>query len=922
MDSTLTQFKSGGTYRLFVDNTVLPDTTAPVQRLLVGQWKQGPVNRAVSISDVNELYDIFGRRDKGLERAGCFAGLIAEQMLASSPIVVLNLREFNDSDTLERVSVSSNVEANDIDASDKKPIPFTSVYDTSNFWKVETLNLLQAYGIDKAQLLNFATVTNKNVTIFIVPTTSTSYNYTIAAVQERYPDMYVPSINCNDLVANYLVDVYMFSNDFSNYEKLAAHSKWGKYFTSGVHEGIRATVEVDGVKMSGPAALALESASGYIGKVTGSLNPDLLDLNGNKLSIEAQINAVSDTTGVVCKINPEIIDMYVEANSDATAVFKRSVDILGTNNVKVEMNEPSLINTGKVSYLGATTTGAQSTVYDISFEKFDDYEYTKEQFNANVFSQLKGVLIPYTADGVPSQTSFYAPKLTLGINDYIVGVDGGPARIISKMTVGQYRVLPTLHTKELPLQADGAPFPKNVRGQWVYPQNVAWGGMEVEYDSSAGAPLDKPLSKYADATPIPMPELDEGVKKQLREENSILKPLVEYVTDTEICINGNLTKTQFNAVDMAGNDIQLDVAGSTENLMSVYRYTPRLINAQAFKAFYLKGCAVRNDQFVNGTAARQTSVLNQLISGGVYRSLMDKTQLSWRYIVDPFKTYIEGNAKYQFAKVCKDSKRAIAFSSLPTKYDLATSTDPYFRASASDPLSAEYMAAGGNTDLPYSKLFSFASQDYGAPYITYIANVRYNDGIDDMTIPATGIVSNAFMRKYTEAGKYPFDIVAGDEWPLSGTGVTDIDMYVSQGQGSDQDYLEPACWNMLKRSDTGNITLLSSRSAQNSFFSAFSFIENIELLIYVADNIEPYLEAKRFKRNTANARLEVKTRADAFMDQILAADGIVSYTNTCDTTNNDEESIARGYIVLDTEIVNAQGITIALQRITLNLQES
>ena len=41
--------------------------------------------------------------------------------------------------------------------------------------------------------------------------------------------------------------------------------------------------------------------------------------------------------------------------------------------------------------------------------------------------------------------------------------------------------------------------------------------------------------------------------------------------------------------------------------------------------------------------------------------------------------------------------------------------------------------------------------------------------------------------------------------------------------------------------------------------------------------------------------------------------------NGCDTSNNDEETIARGYIVLDTTIVNAQGIRIACHRVYLEL---
>jgi hypothetical protein len=145
---------------------------------------------------------------------------------------------------------------------------------------------------------------------------------------------------------------------------------------------------------------------------------------------------------------------------------------------------------------------------------------------------------------------------------------------------------------------------------------------------------------------------------------------------------------------------------------------------------------------------------------------------------------------------------------------------------------AAIVVEGGNTDMPYSVLFSFAGQDYGAPFIGYFANVRYNDGIDDMIIPATGIISNAYMRKFNEAGKHAWDIVACDLWPIAGEGVTDVDWVVSQGQGSDLDSLEPAGWNMLQRDDVGNITILAERTAQNSFLSAFSYLSTLDLSIY------------------------------------------------------------------------------------------
>ena len=935
--SLFERFKSVGTYRLFIDASTLDSLPAQTLRLLPGQWKNGPVNRAVLVEDADQLHEIFGQRDKRLERAGCFAGLIAEQMLATSPILVLNLRSFNDSDVLSRVTFAANSSGEDGSPVD---VPFKDVYDTSNFWKAEPLNLLNAVGTDPVQLLNFSTLTNKSATIFITPTTLTGYDYDIKSVQDRFPSMYVPGVNCNDLVSDYMVDVWFFSEKLTNYESLAGSTVYGKYFTK---DGIRA--QVDG--MYGPEALSKLAASGYMGRVSGSLIPDLLDINGNKLSLETAVNAVSDTTGIMCKIDPDKVDEFYNSNDIEDARFQRAVDIFGSNYISVdEAAGPLFADDATHQYLGMARPST-----DINPEKIDctptstDVAITKEQLKDFVSSEFVNVMVPFVQPGEASKTSFVAPVLPISLGDIFIGADGSPVRCTSRAVVAEYHAVPVIGKEGgIPMYTDesGAKvaFPQDAKGNFIYPQGstvtiggdestdvegastktrkakaagetISYGGDLVEYDSN-GLPLDKPL-KYG-GTPITITEADLSPleKKNVYDAFAENKVLLEYQFTGALAYKAAGVEGEFELAD--GSMMKY------ASLASVWSLTKLVDQVKFFKGAYLHGVALRATQFVDGTSARQTEVLQALISGGVYRSLMDHNQCQWRYVVDPFKTYIAANQKYEFAKICNDSKRAIAFSALPTKYDLFRSTDPYFKDNAGDPIESKYCAAGGNTDKPYSKLFSFAGQTDGAPFITYVANVRYNDGIDDMTIPATGILSNVFMRKHTEAGKHVFDVVAGDEWPLSGVGVTDIDMIVSQGEGSDMDDLEPAGWNMLARSDQGIITMLTSRSAQVAYTSAFSYIENLELLIYVADNIEPYLKSAQYKRNTANVRLQVKTKADNFMDGIVAAGGAVSYTNVCDSSNNDDETIARGFIVLDTEIINAQGIRIGVHRTTLSLQ--
>lgn len=1062
--SLFERFKSVGTYRLFQDNTILDDLPAQKYRLIAGQWKTGPVNRAVLINDVDELHEIFGQRDKRLERAGCFAGLLAEQMLASSPILVLNLRSFDDTDVLSRVTLSANSSAEDGSPVD---VPFKEVYDTSNFWKAEALNLLNPIGTEPVSLLNFSTLTNRAATIFITPTTLSGYDYSIKSVQERFPSMDVPVVNCDDLVSDYMVDVWFFAENLTDYASLAGSTVYGKYFTV---DGIRASV--DG--MVGPEALSKLAAAGYMGRVTGSLIPDLLDINGNKLSLETAINAVSDTTGIMCKIDPDKVDEFYATN-EPDSKFMRSVDLIGSNYITFDEAEGPVFGEGSTRrYLGMARPDV--TVNPLKIDCTPAYAepaITKTQLKDYVSTEFVNVMIPYINGTEKAKTAFIAPVLPISIGDMFIGADGSAVRCTSRAVVAEYRAIPEIGKQGgIPMYDDmGAhkAFPRDAKGNFVYPQGstyqpdagtvftadaedtqtvykarskasqpevseyaitirqteklvvdaantmhcrlfaktvglagidkaklvfatitkpdgatlhakcgdveiddngdisavegivlsadydtthdieitcnkagdyefelkcvtfeestpiasahkittcngigetVSYGGDLVEYDES-GKPLTRPL-KYG-GTPINITEADLTVEElaEVYNEFGETKMLLQYEFTGALAMKSSGSEGTFTLAD--GSELQYAM------MSSVWQLTKLVDQIKFMKGVYLHGVALRATQFVNGTAARQTEVLSTLVSGGVYRSLMDHTQCQWRYVIDPFKTYIAANQKWEFAKICNYSKRAIAFSSLPTKYDLFRSTDPYFKDSVGDPIEARYCASGGNTDKPYTKLFSFAGQSDGAPFIHYIANVRYNDGIDDMTIPATAILSNAYMRKYTESGRHVFDVVAGDEWPLSGTGVTDIDMIVSQGEGSDMDYLEPAGWNMLARSDQGVITLLTSRSAQVAYTSAFSYIENLELLIYVADNIEPYLKSAQYKRNTANVRLQVKTKADNFMENIVAAGGAVSFTNTCDSSNNDDETIARGFIVLDTEIINAQGIRIGVHRTTLSL---
>lgn len=60
---------------------------------------------------------------------------------------------------------------------------------------------------------------------------------------------------------------------------------------------------------------------------------------------------------------------------------------------------------------------------------------------------------------------------------------------------------------------------------------------------------------------------------------------------------------------------------------------------------------IREEQFTNGTATRQKEILDMIVSPGLVKGLKNFSGV--RYIVDCFKSFVEGGYKYQFGQLCK-----------------------------------------------------------------------------------------------------------------------------------------------------------------------------------------------------------------------------------------------------------------------------
>jgi hypothetical protein len=108
--------------------------------------------------------------------------------------------------------------------------------------------------------------------------------------------------------------------------------------------------------------------------------------------------------------------------------------------------------------------------------------------------------------------------------------------------------------------------------------------------------------------------------------------------------------------------------------------------------------------------------------------------------------------------------------------------------------------------------------------------------------------------------------------------------------------------------------IYNTASAKQSPKTALSSFENVMLIMHVASEMDKIIKPAMFKRNTKELRDAKLLEANALCKLLVTAGAIESYTNICDTTNNDADLRAGGYFVLDTEITALGGIKIAVQR--------
>ena len=395
IDSSL-KHNSAGVYTLIIDNSQAANemSVSPTrQRLLVGFSKQGPSNRPVLVNNYTAFTKMFGDIDRSLEKYGSYFQRMAKMCLNKSSITVLNLLNADDDDKVQNVNMSvKTTEKNSL----VNTLTYSKCFDTSVFWIPDADTY--GYGLESSfgptftkQILNFVNINKKPVSILVKK--SSEYNrsgYNIAA-KDWYGSDEIPSyINPTSIISDYFVDVYIVSGDFGPANTYSNETNTGKFDDEGnpIKTVIatpkeedaysRFTSDITYQKYFNEGGLIAEKLEDFLNETsvtvlasyTGCLLPNFTNKLGVNVWIQKLINDDTNTTGILCYENTELIEDVEESSED---IILENIDITGHYAYKTLFfaeagEESSEIPVNMLSYNGEIKVSDYEQIEAVSLE--------------------------------------------------------------------------------------------------------------------------------------------------------------------------------------------------------------------------------------------------------------------------------------------------------------------------------------------------------------------------------------------------------------------------------------------------------------------------------------------------------------------------------------------------------------------------
>jgi len=961
----LNDFKASGVYTIEVgqsENLALPITTG---RLIVGSSRIGPFNTVVLINDLRTLKAVFGDIDSKLEKAGSYFHRAIEVALREGPVFALNVLPIdNEEDALSNLDqvyfTTFNTEAASNNAN-TNPIknPLIDFFNRRRLWFAsdEQLNKTKnivlgddfitnpgGFGqtsIDSNKLLSFVNTGKNNVTVWTRKATTTGFDVT---AKEWYNtvgggnDIDFPTyVHEDDFISDYMVEVMVVSGDWSNYLKLSKDPIYKQFFD-----------ETGLIESKSSDFFALREVS-VVNRTIGCLIPDFIDQSGNSISIDLLVNRAFPTTGVLCALDTDKLDLIdLEENTFSdTNVGTHRVDLVGHGFDELAYS----VDDGGYETDGTTVAAATPLIDQLSYCKPADAELVYEISSSIGATAFTDTLPPalgdtYLVAGATGTSSYviamgdsklydsYAKGfvqngdvMTNGTLDYYVKVEDNLDINVSGNDL-PYVIFKAYSDITLTTQEDII--------------NYTGGGNEhikivTESGEDFKATFDLSDSAYFTDFSITQPnvitvgigatsgstekaKIDEFIKV-----NSYIKARTNgeirdrYLKIISVSSKETLSpyRLEYTITTMSPSGENVIGLETTNNeiqvIKGIYNFSTSL------RGQYLKGFKVREALLPNSTAQRQQDILSYLFDfTSIPETLAGKEAIDFRYVVDTYEGEISSSSKYYLSKIAAMHGQSMAILNAPSIKQFEESVEPSFINQVNKLVSPQLISEGGDLSLNPGFTFQFGEEDVnGVPLSSYsmfnFPNLVIRNGNRQLSVPPAPYISNLYVQKFRNGT--PFLIVAGGKRGV----INDPELVGVEYELSDEDraYLEPVGHNLIvKRRGFGTL-LFSNNTAYQRINSALNNAHVRDNLSTIERDIARILFNFLFDFNDEITRLRIKTIVENYLDSVVQARGLSSYEVIFDSSNNTGEVIENNAAIIDVLVDFPRGIHKFINRITI-----
>ena len=874
IDVELAGLKAAGTYRFERDLSTLSSGLSTESysnlRLIVGFSKKGPFNSVQLITSSSQFIKLYGNIDRTLEKRGSYFHRSALVALSAGPILCLNLLSLDPTeDQVTHRSISTKVNKANKNIC---TIPYQTVYNTDKFWYLSSESYLDSVGVfDKTSsvkehnILNFTNVGNRPISVIVKKASAQNTKGYDVTLNEWYGVENVPEyFNATSFVSDYMVEVYVIAGDF------------GPEIKKGTG------ISTDDVT----TFPYVDECSSVYNDETGTKNPykrfasdityqeyfDKYGFKAEKLNKFLDLPSVNVIATYVGSLIPNFTNK-LNQNIWIEDIINKDTLITGLLcSEDVDMIESAYIDDNGIvdEEIDIIGHNFHCLSEDVKVEEINFLSYA---LSGDRVGEIEGDDSD-VVDVYKTQIFICDKPASSLTNDYYISDSGVPLNLDADNEI----------------IIDKTDFTKS--------KKIKVGDLLLSHEGTKDSIDFSRLTRVVEIKPL---YNSDGV-----DEKGNAKYKVDTAHMRVVC--SDIIKTIYQTVGgVEDKNLPKYVLkyATIDNICDRYHWT------------FLKGFKASESAMPNGTNERQNKILEMLSEhnsqSNLYKALIDRDHVQWRYLVDTFGYGIESECKKIYGLLCKGRQAGLALVNAPSIKDFKKSIEPAF-VDEYGGVKSEYIANGGNLDKAPVHLFSLPKEENGASWAAYFyPYLKISDLAAVKTVPPAAYVSNLFMAKYTTSK--PWSIVAGPKrGVISGNQVIGVEGSLIQ---DDRAYLEPMGINPIVWENGVGVEIFANKTAKQSPVSALSSIHAREACIYIQDNVEAILKKYNWEANTSRNREEIKTLVDTFLSNMKQGDGLYDFKTVMDSTNNTTEVIDRNMGVIDIYVEIVRGLEILAQRLTV-----